>query len=139
MDDKSYNAHFKVFKVIKSIMKTGIELIKKEREEQIHKHGFSLQKDAEFYKNGELMQASDFCLEQARIKAGIINVERIKWPDGWGEYFEQKIRNKSVIDQLTVCGAFILAEKDRTNDNNLDIPIDIISKKIDNLIIAIIS
>lgn len=134
MDDKSYNAHFKVFKVIKSIMKTGIELIKKEREEQIHKHGFSLQKDAEFYKNGELLQAADFCLEQARIKAGVQKNMQLAWPDGWDLYFRDKIYGKSVIDQLTVCGAFILAEKDRTNDDDLDEAIKKISSKINNLI-----
>lgn len=113
---------------------TGIERIKKERAEQIHKHGFTLEKDAEFYKNGELLQAADFCLEQAKIKTGVQGFGQIDWPNGWDKYFRDKIYGKSVINQLTVCGAFILAEKDRTGEDDLDEDINRIASKINNLI-----
>ena len=97
-------------------MKTGIEFIRQERSEQIEKHGFSLKKDAQYYKNGELLQAAIFCAEQARIKMLRDIIECTLWPAGWDAYFELKIRNKSVIGQLTCCGAFYLAEFDRTNE-----------------------
>ena len=97
-------------------MKTAIELIEQERTEQIEKHGFSLEKDSIYYKNGELLQAALFCKEQAFIKLFGTKEEIVKWPKGWGQYFEIKVRNKSVIDQLTVCGAFYLAELDRTGN-----------------------
>lgn len=97
-------------------MKTAIELIEKEREEQIKKHGFSLEKDAMYYKNGELLQAAAFCKEQAMKKLFGNKEELIKWPARWDTYFEDKVRNKPVIEQLTVCGAFYLAELDRTGE-----------------------
>jgi hypothetical protein len=95
-------------------MKTAIELIEQERTEQIEKHGFSIEKDAIYYKNGELLQAAAFCKEQAMKKLFGAKQEMVKWPACWDAYFEDKIRNKPVIDQLTVCGAFYLAELDRT-------------------------
>ncbi len=95
-------------------MKEGIELITEERKEQIEKHGWSLKHDKS-YADGQLEKAAMFCAEQANLKIGLINKETQKWPTGWIKYFEDKIRNKSVILQLTVCGAFYLAEYDRTN------------------------
>jgi len=97
-------------------MKTAIELIEDERAEQIEKHGFSLEKDAQYYKKGELSQAALFCKEQALIKLFGKKEESAKWPNDWNSYFENKVRNKSVIGQLTVCGALYLAEFERTGD-----------------------
>lgn len=116
-------------------MKTGIELIKEERREQIEKHGWSLDHDAS-YGDGQLKQAAFFCFEQARIKLGSTTpTETVKWPDGWIKYFEDKIRNKSVIEQLTVCGAFWLAEYDRTENQYFKTKANSIALKIDNFII----
>lgn len=98
-------------------MKTGIELILQERKEQIEKHGWSLDHDAS-YADGQLEKAAIFCQTQANIKLHNINghlYSNVKWPDGWIKSFEDKIRNKPVIDQLTVCGAFYIAEYDRTH------------------------
>lgn len=95
-------------------MKTGIELILKERQEQINKHGWSLDHDAS-YSDGQLVEAALFCYEQARIKLGRIHHGNRQWPDGWIKSFEEKIINKPVIEQLTVCGAFYIAEYDRTH------------------------
>lgn len=95
-------------------MKTAIELIVQERTEQIEKHGFSIEMDDFNYKSGELLQAAAFCKEQAFIKLFGPKQELIKWPEGWDPFFETKVRTKSVIDQLKVCGAFYLAELDRT-------------------------
>lgn len=111
-------------------MKTEIELIEQERKEQIEKHGWSLDHDAS-YADGQLIEAALFCYEQARINLGVIHHESRQWPDGWIKHFEDKIRNKSAIEQLTVCGAFWLAEYDRTNDEQYKIKAHVIGLEID--------
>ena len=114
-------------------MKTGIELITEERKEQIEKHGWSLKHDAS-YAEGQLEKAAMFCAEQANLKIGLINAETQKWPTGWIKYFEDKIRNKPAIQQLVVCGAFYLAEYDRTNHFFFLERVFEIAKKIDSLL-----
>lgn len=114
-------------------MKAGIELINEERKEQIEKHGWSLDHDAS-YADGQLKQAALFCYQQARIKLGRTPTETIQWPDGWIKHFEDKIRNKSAIEQLVVCGAFWLAEYDRTNDEQYKTKAHVIGVEIDHYI-----
>ncbi len=81
---------------------TGAQLIAKERQEQIEKHGWSLDND-QHYKHQQLKQAALYCLMP----------DFFSWPQGWIEKFKIKIDNKSKIEQLTVAGAFIAAEIDR--------------------------
>lgn len=114
-------------------MKTGIELINEERKEQIEKHGWSLDHDAS-YADGQLKQAALFCYEQARMKLGRIFQENTHWPEGWIKHFEYKIRNKPAIEQLTVCGAFWLAEFDRTDNKDFQIKANEVAIEIDALI-----
>lgn len=111
----------------------GFELISKERKEQIEKHGWSLDHDTS-YADGQLVDAALFCYEQSRIKLGIVYSENRQWPDGWIKYFEEKIRNKSAIDQLTVCGAFFLAEYDRTYNKDFKDKAYEIATEIDDLV-----
>ena len=73
-----------------------------ERFEQILKHGFDVTSD-KGYVNGELIQAADFAL----------NPSSGRWPDGWGEYFKDKIIQKTQLERLAVAAAFIMAEYDR--------------------------
>lgn len=113
------------------IAKTGIELIAQERREQIEKHGWSLDHDKD-YADGQLLQAAEFCLDQARQKQTGIKVVFQYWPKGWLKHFEDKIRNKSVIGQLTVAGAFYLAEQDRTGQDYSE-TINQIAAEIDRL------
>lgn len=113
-------------------MKTGIELIAIERREQIEKHGWSLEHDRD-YARGQLLQAAEFCLDQARRKQTGIGVDIQTWPEGWLKHFEGKIRSKSVIQQYIVAGAFYLAEHDRTGDDYSKI-INQIAAEIDRLI-----
>ena len=113
-------------------MKTGIELIVQERKEQIEKHGWSLDHDAS-YADGQLIEAALFCYEQARINLGIIHHENRQWPEGWIKHFENKIRNKPAIEQLTVCGAFWIAEYDRTNNKEFQFKANEIASEIDAL------
>lgn len=115
-------------------MRKGIELIKEERREQIEKHGFSLEKDAKYYQNGELGEAAMFCKNLVQLKIGTLDREFHKWPDGWSKHFEEKIRNKNIIGQLTVCGAFCLAEYERGGDDSWKTRAGYIGVAIDDLI-----
>lgn len=83
-------------------MKTGIELITKEREEQIEKHGFDAEID-KFYLDNELIKAALYA----------INPKQFEFPFEWDKCYRDKIRFKSRIEQLKVAGAFIAAEIDR--------------------------
>lgn len=83
-------------------MKKGIELIAKERQEQIEKHGWNIEKD-KCYKSEELLKAALFCIDQ----------KRFEFPWGWIEKFRTKIVRKNRVQQLIVAGAFIAAEIDR--------------------------
>ena len=86
-------------------MKTGIELIAIERQEQIEKHGWDLTRDQD-YKNGELSDAAVFCL----------TLDDKIWPwndEGIGTYFKRKIEAKSYQERVIISGAFCAAELDR--------------------------
>lgn len=110
----------------------GEALIKQERYEQIHKHGFSLQRDWESYQEGELVQAALFCEEQAEIEKG--DHENQKYPEFWNKHFENKIREKTKIQKYTVAGAFYLAEYERTGDSIYQRKAKAIARKINKLL-----
>lgn len=95
-------------------MKSGIELINEERQEQIHKHGFSLEKDREYYQNGELKQAAKYCLMLAEF--GHYEGKNVFWPSGWDKSYEHKIINKTKVGKLIVAGALFMAEGERVGD-----------------------
>ncbi len=82
---------------------TGVSLIAAERQEQIVKHGFSVQNDSEYYSNNELLVAADFCIHETNYV----------FPEKWDEKYAKKIKAKDRIGQLKVAGAFIAAEIDR--------------------------
>jgi len=83
-------------------MKTGIELIAIERQEQIEKHGWDLENDKD-YGDGELIKAAMFA----------INPKMFEWPSYWTEEFRNKILNKEPIERFKIAGALIAAEIDR--------------------------
>lgn len=74
-----------------------------ERYEQLNKHGFSIENDYAFYKNGELKQAAMFC----------INPTVYSWPRGWDLHFKDKILIKSEIERAIIASAFLASEADR--------------------------
>ena len=82
--------------------KTGIELISEERNEQIEKHGWSIENDSD-YGSGQLLKAALFCINQTLFE----------WPWNWTEQFRKKIIQNDRISQLKKAGAFIAAEIDR--------------------------
>ncbi|HLD89410.1 MAG TPA: hypothetical protein VI911_00060 [Patescibacteria group bacterium] len=85
-------------------MKTGIELIAIERQEQIEKHGFDKDHDEEMI-NGELIDAAVYLL------TGEINYLPKSWDEKWHLKFRSKFSNE--IESLKVAGALIAAEIDR--------------------------
>lgn len=80
--------------------KTGIDLISKERNEQIEKHGYTTSKDSK-YKNNELIKAS----------ASIIATGEKDFPFDVESY--GKIMKKPYLQRLAIAGALISAEIDR--------------------------
>jgi hypothetical protein len=87
-------------------MKSGIELIAEERQEQIEKHGFTNEyqrEHPEYYSKGELVDAACYAMY----------LHNMIWPTDWNDMYKQKIYNKSYKDRLIVAGALIAAEIDR--------------------------
>jgi len=88
-------------------------LIALERDEQLEKHGFSIEKDRKYYLNNELLWATLCCLMQdPNLKVHPGTADEL-WPPNWGEEYLEKIKAKDRIGQLKVAGALIAAELDR--------------------------
>jgi hypothetical protein len=102
--------------------KSGIELITAERNEQIQKHGYTKEWDAN-YTHGELLKAADYCLNP---REGV-------WPTYWSSLPKYNIAKKSKIGQLACGGAFYMAENDRLGENKYQSEIDEIARQIDKL------
>lgn len=93
-------------------MKTGIELIAAERQEQIEKHCRTVERDV--YENGSYQLA--ICASKLlaypaeTINCGIP-------PHGWNIDIFKKMREKPYKERLIIAGALIAAELDRLNHN----------------------
>lgn len=87
-------------------MKTGIELIAKERKEQIEKHGHTIQQDVDHNDQRQLALAAS-----ALIEGGLTN--SLWCPSEWDDDTWQKMVNKSYKERLITAGALIAAEIDR--------------------------
>lgn len=87
----------------------GVMRVAVERDEQINKHGFSLEEDAKYYAQGELVSAALFCLNPSNS---------LLWPADWDAHFMHKILAKTEEERLVVAGAFICAELDRLAVDN---------------------
>lgn len=84
---------------------TGIELITKERQEQIENHGFTVESDVKKYPNGSmhLQWAAEGAMK------GNVGTFPYNWPDD----LCNKIADKPRIERLAIAGALIAAEIDR--------------------------
>ena len=83
-------------------MKTGIEQIAQERQEQIEKHGFDSQND-ERNTQEELKDTAAFLL------TGDLSY----FPHTWDQNWIYKFSKKNRIERLKIAGALIAAEIDR--------------------------
>lgn len=81
---------------------SGFKSILKERINQVVKHKFSLEKDAN-YKSGQLLKASRFC----------ITLNNSDWPHLWRKDIRDHIKTHSLDDRIVIAGAFMAAEVDR--------------------------
>jgi len=89
---------------------TGIELIAKERQEQIEKHGRTLESDQR--QNGSY-QLSIAATKILSYPADVHN-HNIP-PVGWDVDIYKKMASKSYKERLIIAGALIAAEIDRIN------------------------
>lgn len=87
----------------------GIELIAKERQEQIQKHGRTLHNDVLQNDNCQLALGAEMLLA-AEHEEGI---DPYSYPDGWDEKICRKMLAKSYKERLIIAGALIAAEIDR--------------------------
>ena len=86
-------------------MKTGIELITKERQEQIEKHRRTIEEDVKYNSNKELSIVAQELLEQ---QPSVQNT-----PHNWRNPILHKMLSKPYMDRLIIAGALICAEIDR--------------------------
>lgn len=89
-------------------MKTGIELIAKERKEQIEKHGRTIESDIDYNTVYQLSSAACSLLAYPNI-----NKMRLSPPSGWDENIWDKMCSKPYKERLIIAGALIAAEIDR--------------------------
>jgi len=95
-------------------MKTGIELITKERDEQISKHGRTIRKDVEINKKAQLSFAAAI-LTCPTPEQYADSSNNYACPTGWDINVWNKMRLKSYKERLIIAGALIAAEIDRLN------------------------
>lgn len=81
---------------------TGVEMITKEREEQIKKHGYTLKHD-KMYDKEELLGAAISLIQQSETY----------WPGDWNTEFLDGFLAKGRKEQLAIAAALVAAEIDR--------------------------
>lgn len=91
-------------------MNTGIELIIKERKEQIEKHGYTFQSDYEMNLKGQLTKAASYLLKEDIKQHFVVPTDAL--PDGWDLKRFEKMCNKGYKERLIIAGALIAAEID---------------------------
>lgn len=94
-------------------METGIELIAKERQEQLEKHGRTIGKDVSLNNSYQLAIAAQKLLDDpGEISAGTTN------PKGWDNNIWCKMAFKEYKERLIIAGALIAAELDRLQEED---------------------
>lgn len=94
-------------------MKSGIELIAAERQEQIGKHNYSKNYDVHRNDNRQLSQAA-LMLLSVDFEEGI---DSSSYPDGWEHPACAYMISKPYKDRLVIAGALLAAELDRLSGN----------------------
>ncbi len=100
-------------------MKSGIELIAEERQEQLNKHHRSIEGDVQQNFKGQLMQGASLLLQKTEGSPfddgsnGLDHCFRAIVPDGWDKAIYEKMFDKPYKERLVIAGALIAAEIDR--------------------------
>jgi hypothetical protein len=99
--------------------KTGIELIAIERQEQVEKHGRTIESDTALNQHGQLSFAAVSLVSEYDAE-GNTNTKKAyedhfkTWrPMGWDKIIWAKMIGKSYKERLIIAGALIAAEIDR--------------------------
>lgn len=89
----------------------GIELIAKEREEQIKKHGRTVEQDVKYNNYNQL---SIFASTLCSVETENIDLENVDFvPQDWANYQAEYMLKKTYKERLIIAGALICAEIDR--------------------------
>jgi hypothetical protein len=98
-------------------MNTGIELITIERQEQIDKHGRTVQSDIEDNTDNQLLSAIMMLVSNISFKRGGMDMPKEAFedlrPENWNRELCWKMLEKTDVEQLKIIGAFAAAEIDR--------------------------
>lgn len=97
--------------------KTAIELIAQEREEQLTKHGRTIEKDVAENNEGQLTDAAATLTVEVPegLKGVYIKSIEKQPPIGWSQEIWSKMIEKSYKNRLIIAGALIAAEIDRVD------------------------
>lgn len=91
-------------------MKTGLDLIIEERQDQIHKHGRTIEDDVMYNKHEQLIEGAKGLLEEP------LDFRTVhKRPLNWDPKIWEKMCRKTHKERLIIAGALIAAEIDRIN------------------------
>jgi hypothetical protein len=96
-------------------LKTGVELIAAERQEQIEKHGISVEYDVATNTEFQLSAAASVLIMDVSDEMSKEEVSSGR-PDGWGRKDWEKMTSKDYKSRLIIAGALIAAEIDRINN-----------------------
>lgn len=88
----------------------GIELISKERLEQLEKHEVSINNDFQFNNNGQLLKAAQRLIVDDKPLRTVISENP---PPNWNKHIWRKMTAKPYKERLIIAGALIAAEIDR--------------------------
>lgn len=86
---------------------TGVELIAIERQEQLDKHGRTIEHDTLHHKDGQLKFGALYALGHK---------SPLKTCSGGFDAFMDKVSTKTELEKLIIAGALIAAEIDRLNN-----------------------
>lgn len=92
-------------------MKTGIELIAEERQEQLSKHNYTVQQDVIY--NSGIEKPLTKAAAALTIEYGNGLAAQTMKPTNWDEEYWNKMMEKPYKERLIIAGALIAAEIDR--------------------------
>lgn len=91
------------------LSKTGIQLISIERQEQIEKHGRTIERDVKENYNRQLSEGALMLLMVDHTEG----IDDHDYPDGWNKEICARMIYKPYKERLIIAGALIAAELDR--------------------------
>lgn len=98
-------------------MKTGIELIAEERQEQIEKHGRSISQDVTY--NSGLEKPLTKAAAALTMEHGNSLAMQTMRPQNWDAEIWNKMMSKPYKERLIIAGALIAAEIDRVQASSV--------------------